>query len=1474
MASAVEPALTDVGKRLSKSQLNKDSLIKLLKKAVSGLQELGQAPSLQSVLEPISDSLVRHNLFQHKDKDVRLLVAVCFSEIFRILAPEISYSDDTLREIFQLFISIFKDLDDTSSPYFTKRVNILDIVARVRCCVLMLDIGCDDLVLEMFNVFFSVLREDHPQSVFQGFCSIVTLIIDESGEVSQPLLDVILRNLLKGKFQKRIVLKEKKKSLPFASFRLSVSAIQNCAAKLEPSVRRFLTSSILDSGPTGSELQGSYHEIIFEIFQCAPQMLLSVIPNLIQELLTEHVDVRIKAVRLLGRIFALPGHHAAHEYHQLFVEFLKRFSDKSAEVRLIAVECAKGCFMANPSGPETLEIVAALKGRLLDFDDKVRMQVVNVICDIAKVSPRCIPSELIMDASERLRDKKVVVRKNAMHKLLDLYREYCKQCSVGVLTLDDSFEKIPSRILTLCYDKDCKEFRPQGMELIFGEDLFPVSLPVEERTKHWISLFSFFQMPQKKAFESMLSQKWRLQKEMRLYLALRQEAKENCNEELNQKILASFKAMSTSFVDPSKMEECFQKLHQMKDNNIFKAMQQLLDEVTCVETAQTIREGLLEKIGKQHSHYDFLRILSLKCSHNLFSGKLVQCILLEFLSCGTAANQTARVSCIDLLLIVANFFPLLLRGSEELFVRLLTENDGPSKDKLLLLLTKAGPVMHIKFSTLYPILRELGLEGTRLEAKYSISALASLNADSSEQAFSHLYKELVESLNAGRINPTMLQSLGCIAQYSVLLFKTYEDQIMKLIFQKLFQMDAFEMLQEQSAGHDNSICGSHCELKVCGLKTLVKSYLPYKGARDDLNIKGLLSILLKLLQYGNISEEVLSSESDKAHVRLAAAKSVARLARRWDWHISPQLFHLTVQRAQDSSDYVRRLFLGKIHKLLKEHAIPNKYACSFALASSDCLKHIRDDSAKYLAGFIEEYRREAQKRQASAIQDLEGATMMNFPEYVLVFLVHVLAHDPGFPDQDSEDEDVYTRFCSPLVLFLKALITPDLVDNSKDGCDNVSYIVSIFSAIKKAEDAADKSLTSRLCILSDIGIHVTKAFGHNTSSAQTPRLVYLPASFYRVSEDAKTEKGDVNHLSDYLIDGKLIEKIFNGSGSCSAQECSLLPNDRKNTSKTLLSWKQAESLLSEVEEERDNSVRHAKGNFVKSNQQVNPKGKRKGAPSPISEQLLFAGSADHKKLKQSSKNIESGVLKKKLVPLTSSITANRSTTSSVISEKEAGNLNGIFRLRKGKKVIGETSSEALKFCESKRNRPFKFKELKDVDELVGQRIKLWSPFDKCFYIGIVNEFDHESQTHKISYDNGEIERLCLTNECWERINNEESNGLLSTESKDHHRSSFIATEVSTMGETESSHAHEIVLDFNLSSDVSDEELDNSGEDNMVCVPSSSDKAEEDISKVDSEVTAGKREPGRRVRKPGASTTTTSVSEVTNIGLRRSRRRRN
>ncbi|XP_047938925.1 sister chromatid cohesion protein PDS5 homolog D-like isoform X4 [Salvia hispanica] len=55
------------------------------------------------------------------------------------------------------------------------------------------------------------------------------------------------------------------------------------------------------------------------------------------------------------------------------------------------------------------------------------------------------------------------------------------------------------------------------------------------------------------------------------------------------------------------------------------------------------------------------------------------------------------------------------------------------------------------------------------------------------------------------------------------------------------------------------------------------------------------------------------------------------------------------------------------------------------------------------------------------------------------------------------------------------------------------------------------------------------------------------------------------------------------------------------------------------------------------------------------------------------------------------------------------------------------------------------------EEVVGCRIKVWWPLDQKFYKGKIMDFYDLTKTHKVTYDDGEIEILDLTSERWELL---------------------------------------------------------------------------------------------------------------------------
>ncbi|TVT97395.1 hypothetical protein EJB05_57362, partial [Eragrostis curvula] len=435
------------------------------------------------------------------------------------------------------------------------------------------------------------MKQGLQQSVYQAIQSIVTQLLNE--KVTQPIVDD-------------------------PSHKLAVDIIKNCAEKLEPAICIFLSSCIFEKDVPVNELKKLHHKVILEIFQCAPQMLLAVIPNLTHELLSDQVDIRLEAVHLIGKLLA-------------FSNLRLRFSDKSAEVRIAAINAAKVCYMNVLSGNEAQEILKSLEGRLLDFDDKVRLQAVHTVCDLAKSNLGSFPTEMILKQLQGYETK-----------------DYCEKCSKGTATINTHYEQIPAKLIVLCFDKDIESFRPQNMELIFAEELFPSSLSPKERATHWIEFFSHFKQEHIKALNTIFSQKRRLQLEMQAYLSLRAKKAEP-SEEMRKKFCGFFRKMSTSFADTSKAEECFETLHQMKDNNIFKDLVDLMNEETTYATCRMTRDSFLKRIGNKHPIYNFCKVLSIKCSHSIFNWEMICAILESHLSCRNELISYSEPACVLLL---------------------------------------------------------------------------------------------------------------------------------------------------------------------------------------------------------------------------------------------------------------------------------------------------------------------------------------------------------------------------------------------------------------------------------------------------------------------------------------------------------------------------------------------------------------------------------------------------------------------------------------------------------------------------------------------------------------------------------------------------------------------------------------------------------------------------------------------------------
>lgn len=72
---------------------------------------------------------------------------------------------------------------------------------------------------------------------------------------------------------------------------------------------------------------------------------------------TDQLDTRLKAVGLVGDLFALPGSAISDAFQPIFSEYLKRLTDRVVAVRMSVLEHVKSCLLSNPLRAEASQII-------------------------------------------------------------------------------------------------------------------------------------------------------------------------------------------------------------------------------------------------------------------------------------------------------------------------------------------------------------------------------------------------------------------------------------------------------------------------------------------------------------------------------------------------------------------------------------------------------------------------------------------------------------------------------------------------------------------------------------------------------------------------------------------------------------------------------------------------------------------------------------------------------------------------------------------------------------------------------------------------------------------------------------------------------------------------------------------------------------------------------------------------------------
>uniref|UniRef100_A0A674N267 PDS5 cohesin associated factor A n=1 Tax=Takifugu rubripes TaxID=31033 RepID=A0A674N267_TAKRU len=1042
-------------------KISNDEVVKRLKMVVKTYMDMDQdSEEEKQQYLGLALHLASEFFLRNPNKDVRLLVACCLADIFRIYAPEAPYtSHDKLKEIFLFITRQLKGLEDTKSPQFNRYFYLLENLTWVKSYNICFELeDCNEIFIQLFKTLFSVINNSHNQKVQMHMMDLMSSIITEGDGVTQELLDTILINLIPAH-----------KNLNKQAYDLAKTLLKRTVQTIETCIANFFNQVLVMGKSSVSDLSEHVFDLIQELFAIDPMLLTSVMPQLEFKLKSNDGEERLAVVRLLAKLFGAKDSELASQNRPLWQCFLGRFNDIHVPVRLECVKFASHCLMNHPDLAR--DLTEYLKVRSHDPEEAIRHDVIVTIINAGKKDLNLVNDQLLGFVRDRTLDKRWRVRKEAMMGLAQLYKKYCLHHEAG----KESAQKISwikDKLLHIYYqnsidDKALNEmWKCQNMLRGLVKELLDLhKLPVSEAntTAMLGKLMNIAKnLPDAgkaqdfmKKFNQVLGEdeKLRLQLEMLISPTCSCKQAETCVREITRKLTFP-KQPTNPFLEMVKfLLERIAPVHI--DSEAISALVKLLNK-SIEGTADDDEEGVTPDTAIR-SGLELLKVLSFTHPTAFHSAEtyesLLQCLKMEDEKVAEAAIQIFR-------------------------------NTGQKIETEL---------QQIR-STLIPILHQKAKRGTPHQAKQAIHCIHAI-FNNKEVQLAQIFEPLSRSLNAD-VPEQLITPLVSLGHISMLAPDQFASP-MKSIVANFIVKDL--LMNDRSAGDKNGKLWTTDEevspevlAKVQAIKLLVRWLLGMKNNQSKSANSTLRLLSAMLVSEGDLTEQKKISKSDMSRLRLAAGGAILKLAQEPCYHdiITPEQFQLCGLVINDECYQVRQIFAQKLHLALVKLLLPLEYLAVFALCAKDPVKERRAHARQCLLKNIS-VRREYIKQNPLAQEKLVSL----LPEYVVPYMIHLLAHDPDFTKPQEYDQLKDIKEC--LWFMLEVLMTK----NENNSHAFLRKMVENIKLTKDAQCADDVKANEKLYIVCDVALFVIA----NKSTAchlDSPKEPVLPSKFFLLQDKA------------------------------------------------------------------------------------------------------------------------------------------------------------------------------------------------------------------------------------------------------------------------------------------------------------------------------------------------------------------------------------
>uniref|UniRef100_A0A8D3DPZ1 PDS5 cohesin associated factor A n=1 Tax=Scophthalmus maximus TaxID=52904 RepID=A0A8D3DPZ1_SCOMX len=1080
-------------------RISNDEVVKRLKMVVKTYMDMDQdsEEEKQQYLS-LALHLASEFFLRNPNKDVRLLVACCLADIFRIYAPEAPYtSHDKLKDIFLFITRQLKGLEDTKSPQFNRYFYLLENLAWVKSYNICFELeDCNEIFIQLFKTLFSVINNSHNQKVQMHMMDLMSSIIMEGDGVTQELLDTILINLIPAH-----------KNLNKQAYDLAKTLLKRTVQTIETCIANFFNQVLVMGKSSVSDLSEHVFDLIQELFAIDPMLLTSVMPQLEFKLKSNDGEERLAVVRLLAKLFGAKDSELASQNRPLWQCFLGRFNDIHVPVRLECVKFASHCLMNHPDLAR--DLTEYLKVRSHDPEEAIRHDVIVTIINAGKKDLNLVNDQLLGFVRERTLDKRWRVRKEAMMGLAQLFKKYCLHHEAG----KESAQKISwikDKLLHIYYQNSIDD--KLLVEKIFAQYMVPHSLDTEEKMKCLYYLYACLDTNAVKALNEM----WKCQNMLRGLVKELLDLHKLPVVTNNTSMFGKLMSIAKNLPDAGKAQDFMKRFNQVlgEDEKLRVQLEMLISPTCSCKQAEICVREITRKLTfpKQPTNpfLEMVKFLLERIAPVHIDSEAISALvkLLNKSIEGTADDDeegvtpdTAIRSGLELLKVLSFTHPTAFHSAEtyESLLQCLKMEDDKVAEAAIQIFRNTGQKIETELqqikSTLIPVLHQKAKRGTPHQAKQAVHCIHAI-FNNKEVQLAQIFEPLSRSLNAD-VPEQLITPLVSLGHISMLAPDQFASP-MKSIVANFIVKDL--LMNDRSVGNKNGKLWTTDEevspevlAKVQAIKLLVRWLLGMKNNQSKSANSTLRLLSAMLVSEGDLTEQKKISKSDMSRLRLAAGGAIMKLAQEPCYHdiITPEQFQLCGLVINDECYQVRQIFAQKLHLALVKLLLPLEYLAVFALCAKDPVKERRAHARQCLLKNIS-VRREFIKQNPLAQEKLVSL----LPEYVVPYMIHLLAHDPDFTKPLEYEQLKDIKEC--LWFMLEVLMT-------KNENNSHAFLRKMVENIKQTKDAQcpeDTKANEKLYIVCDVALFVIA----NKSTAchlDSPKDPVLPSKFFLVQDKPK-----------------------------------------------------------------------------------------------------------------------------------------------------------------------------------------------------------------------------------------------------------------------------------------------------------------------------------------------------------------------------------